>query len=648
MDERRLEDLLIRFKDKIPINAEVKAKFRRILVKKRRRARGAVWGMVGAAVALVIAGVWNVSGIGVQRVEAAALQVRHQVSFVEIGAGSPLGAAEFRGTVYVPVAGRGLYAYDNRGFHRLTDREVQDVKVSPDGTRLAWAAGGTVGLYDLRSRAWTEILKGDGQAVFYEQPSWKDAHTLLYVKKTVEPRETHGFVVKESGIYAIDLENRASQKLADGAFPSPVAGKNALVFEKDDPGGSQVVYKNLDGGGDTVLDRGRFPSVSPDGNYVAYVKTEQDHLDNVWIADADGRSKRAVTANSPVQNAREPQGRPEQSPSHAIAGQSLYSYYNPVWSSDSRSLYVLKNRNVEGSRMSLMRIDLSPETLGPEEVVRAFNQAIIRRDEDFARSLLKDRSTELALVSNPHRVSYAILGSGTDGGREYVDVEEDWAYTANPYYAVSRIRYILEKTERGYRIDEIRKLGGDVSVGEGPDGTVAVEREGGKQVLFAREDLPKELLPAGRYRIASLAFAEKPDVLLFALQVLDTPDKNQRAAVTLVRYDSKKKEFQRIGSIASLNGMGRIGVEDILVSPDGRFAAMDVFSEEESTMRSHVIVYDLKTGEKTLLDEQLSGTDVENVHTFFWDGDALDFTVTSNGQVLRYQWNAVEKKLGRP
>lgn len=75
---------------------------------------------------------------------------------------------------------------------------------------------------------------------------------------------------------------------------------------------NKVVLRSLADNKERVIDSGRFPAVSPDGSYVAYVRTEHtekavapnakvaEDIDNVWVADTGGlHTKRRVTANFP-------------------------------------------------------------------------------------------------------------------------------------------------------------------------------------------------------------------------------------------------------------------------------------------------------------------------------------------------------------
>jgi Tol biopolymer transport system component len=676
MDESQIEQAFIELKDRIPVNLELKQQLRKTFERRLRRLALRRWSIAGlaAAVLLFVGSLVQQAPWGIQTVAAESLQVQNQLSLIDIGTGSPLGVSEYKGTLYVPVAGQGLFVYDETGFHRLLEQEVNEVRVDPTGKKLILASNGVLSLYELDTKRYVELLRGDGPDVYYEQPVWKDERTIIYVKKVMEAGQEHGITVKESSIYEWTPETAGAepQKLGDGSYPSYVKGKQAIVYQKEPTADSdappQIVRKDISADGDgkeTVIGVGRFPSVSPQGDYVAYVHTEvdrrelqpgaavEDRLDQLWISDTDGRTKRVVTANEPNRQIDEKEWLSQLKPSElsipmVLARTGEYSYYDPVWSSDSRSLYALKSRNREGSRMSIVRIDFAKQTLGAEETVRAFNQAKINRDHDFARSLLAS-DQDFVIVSNPHQVSFSIIGSGMENGRTYVDVEENWAYTANPDYSVGKVRYYLTRNDRGYLIDEMKNLPGGVVVQEQPDGTVALQRDANvKEALFGKDTIPDSLKPAGTFRFASLAFLPERNQLLFTIQAQQDAAHQQSAFVRVVAYDIATRSFQLIEEIKELKGTKNIGIENMIVSRDGKYAALDLFSDDDPAYRSHTLVFNLEGGPAVLLDDRLAGADSQSVHTYYWDGDQLHFMLRSFEQTMYYKWNANTNTVSQP
>jgi WD40 repeat protein len=663
MHEQQVEHSLSRLKDSIEINRELQTNLRKELetlqLNRRRRSRRR-WSVTAVTAAVIAIAVFFSTISGPSEVSAASLRVSSQISFAEIGAVNPLGAAEYGGTIYIPVFGKGLYVYDTQGMHQISFREINEISISPDGKSLAWSSGGTVGIYDTQSKKWKELQKGGGDGtVYFENPSWETNSRLLFVRREIAPRETHGFETKSSEIMEFDMKSGTQRKLADGSFPSFAKGKDLLVYQKDSDTGSHIVTRRLDGGEEHILDSGRFPSVSPNGKYVSYVKMEQNrrelkpgasvviNVPNVWIADTDGSSKKALTENTPWVKQDEQQWAKSLDTSkgvpYVLAVDGMYSYYNPSWSSDSGSIFVVKGKNAEGSKMTLNRIDLTKKVLPAEETVKAFERAAIRHDDDFARSLLKN-PTDYMYVSNPHRISFRVLGSGEENGQEYVDVEETWGNTSQPHASIGKVRYLLEKKDHGgYQINRMENLKDGVLVQQMPDESVVLEKESGRTVLFKPNDIPDEVKPDGKWRLASLAYESQSNSILFTVQSL-----GQDTGVSLVRYDISSQSFTLIERISRIGTSKNLGVENLIVSPDGLYAALDLFSEDEAPARSHVLVYDLKNKKADVLDDKFAGTVVDGTHSFYMEGSTLYFTMTTTGFQLQYSWDAGKKKLMRP
>lgn len=661
MDEKLFTKQFEELKHQLPVNEDLRRELRQSFETKNIRRRRPGWRPAAFATAAVAAAACLVLLVYMlmpdnlhEKVNAAALKISNQISFVEIGSVN-LGVAEYNGTIYFPIAGKGLFAYDRQGFHKIYE-QAGFVRVSPDGRQLALAAGGNLKIYDLANGKVQELLKGDDTCTFYEEPSWSpDSKRLVFVKRVIEPRQTHGFTVKESGIYEIDLQSRQiSSKLADGSYPSYVYGMAALVLEKD----NQVIYKDLKDGSEQVIDAGRFPSVSPDGNYVAYVKLEQasreiaanatvvESISNVWIADVNLASKKRVTTNYPHRYIDEKEwleglGEVGSVP-QALGFSGIYDYYDPVWSSDAQSLYVVKNRNLEKSAR-LMRIDFSTGKLTAADTVKRYAQALVLRDDDFAKRLMKNPPLNLT-ISNPHPVGYRIGASGKENGQDYVEAEIQLAYTAQPGYYIKKFRYHLVPSDNGYIIERIEDLSG-TGVFSGDEQAVVLCRGEKETILFQGDDLPAKYLPAGKYRLASLAYHEETTTLIFTIQVLQDQALGQKASVKILSYNVSTGQFQLLDEIDTVAGKSNIGVFNLIMEAQGEYVAVDLYSDDDPAYKSYLVVYNIQESKKVHLNALFRDTALETVHSGFWDESELVLNLTSNGQTLGYIYNPVKEEL---
>lgn len=620
MNEKQIEDYLKDMKNNIQVNRQLKAELKKSLIKKQKSRffkRTSVIGALATAVLFLslLANNWRIGEIPI--VKAANLQVKEQYSFVDLVIGDPSGADEYEGTVYIPIKDKGLFAYNDTGYELVSDQQMEDVKISPNGQQIVWAANGSIGTYNLVNDTSTTLLQHQEESSYYLQPTWIDQETILYVKKDKE---------NDFSIYKMNITKLIEKKLTEGSSPTFVNEKNALVFERD----NSILFLDLESQEEMVIDQGHSPSVSKHGNYIAYVKKDdQNGVENIWISDTNRDSKRAITANFI---------------SETDKNQGYYQYFDPVWSSDSKSIYAGKN-STSDNRISLMRIDLTDQEQSTESVVAAYNEAMIRRDYDFLQ-LLSTKPQEIMLTTNPHMISYRITESGSENGRLFVDAKTYWGYTANPYYSIIEYRFYLSENENGYKITDMQKKQ-EVSILETPEQTISIQTEDDKKVLFSRNDIPKEFVPTENYRMASLAYLDHEKSILFAIQILQDEQTNQTSSVILMKYEIESHSFEFIDHISSINDFKNIGIQSIVVSPDEKNVALNLFIEDHG-YQAKVLVYNLDTKSMAFPDEQFENTEVTSLWTYYWDHQDLHLSVGSYDQLVHFKWDTENNKINTP
>jgi len=649
MDKNLIEEQMHTLKDHIKVNNDLKLELRASFSKKRTNK----WKLllvptVAAVICLVFISYWASPKVNVSYVNAAALKILNQVSFVDIG-GANGDVAEYNGTVYSAVFGQGIYAYDSDGCREIYKGEANAISISPDGKKLAFSDG-NLNIFDIETSKKNVLLKGD-DFTYYEQPSWSsDSKHIIYVKKVIQQPETHGFEEKESSICSINLESMDVSKLADGNSPSYADEKQIIVFERD----GNIIRKNIEDGVEKIIDIGRFPSVSPDGEYVAYVKTlknekiissklsTEENIDNVWIADVNFETKKQLTTNFVDSEKADGDEITENNSDlpMSIYKTGLFSYYNPKWSSDSKSIYVLKNNNKSGN-MKLMRISFTDKELTKKDTVVNFIQALISREDDYAKSLMEN-PPDILTVSNPRVVGYKILGNGVENGRDYVEAEIYWAYTAQPDFQMLKQKFYLSPLNSGYIIDEV-KSGEGFAVGLSKDAqSVIMHREEKEQVLFNVKDIPAIYLTEENYRIASLAFNEERSTIVFTIQVLQ--EGAQKSSVKVFSYDINSMEFKFIDQVKNIAGKENVAIESLIIDPTGSYAALKLFSEDEG-FKTSVFVYDLKNNKKVDIGSLLKDVDISTIHSKFWDRNHLVLELVSKEQTMSYLYNPENGKL---
>lgn len=585
-------------REEIPINQELKARLRegfvsRPVTRKKPTLVYAAFLAVAMAFALWL-GLGNRETVHMNPALAADLKIINQVSLVDIASGSNLPPVIGDGKLYIPVAGKGTFSVPiqpgkQAGMKKITDRKILFSALSHDGKTAAYVNSKGIYLYDLESQKSQVLIEGNDYDLYYEEPSWSaDDQTLLLTRKQIAWLE-HGFDVKSRDIYEIDRNGKNLRKIVSGSQPTYIPRSEDILFERD----GKVLVRNAQGE-EKVVDEGRFPAVSPDGLYIAYVKWTRDEknisetasvmtdLPDVHICSvnnfADGRK---LTANYPFRHTDEEEWfkglNPKAAGKQGLVFSGMYSFYNPVWGTDSSTLYVLKGGNSEKIPMRITRIDLSPKTLAAEDTVARYLEAGINRDDDFARSLMTDPSGYFA-VSNPHPVAYSITGSGEENGQNYVDAWQTVVYTADAYYVLNQIRFYLIKNKEEYKIEHTVGREGRVQVFGREDGIYI--REGDKD----QEDLllPVESITPPRAqdmrRLSSLAYSPEKQLLLYTIQELDS--------FTVIAHDLKQNKEVFSQQITDGESM----VMDLSFDGSHQYAAVRYYGDT----RQSVKLYDVQ------------------------------------------------------
>ncbi len=573
-------------REEIPVNLELKERLRgefasRPITKKKPTL--VYLAVCATAVALALwLGLGNHKTGQMNPVLASDLKISNQISLLDIASGSNLPPVIGKDRLFIPVAGKGTYSVPIQPgkyveMEKITGSKILFSALSHDGRTAAFVNSKGIYLYDLESKKTRPLIEGNDFDLYYEEPSWStDDQTLLITRKQIEWLD-HGFNVKSCDIYEINRNGKNLRKIAPGSQASYIPRSKDILLERD---GNILIKKTT--GEEKLVDEGRFPVVSPDGLYIAYVKSTREKktltetasvitdLPDVYICSvnnfADGRK---LTANYPFRYTDEEEWAKGLNPAHGeqiLIFNGMYDFYNPVWGADSSTIYVLKSGHSEKIPMRITRINLSPKTLAAEDTVARYLEASINRDDDFARSLMKHPS-EFLTISNPHPVAFAITGSGEENSQTYVDAWQTVAYNANSYYALNQTRFYLVKDKEGYKIEH--------TIG-GKGGVQVYGREDGIYILESADDQEKMLLsvkgltpPGGEdmKRISSLAYSPEQKLLLYTIQ--------ERNSFTVFAHDLKQNKevfAQRVSD-------GESAVMDISFDGSQRYVSIRYYGE---------------------------------------------------------------------
>ncbi len=649
MEHDDLASSLKEFRRVIPVNGALKNNLRDELAAARKPSVISKAGMFRRALALCAALAMALLFVvprlgGHTAISAASLQVNNHISFLDLGSGQAMGVSVHNDVLYVPIFGQGVIACGDDGFISIYDHEVGWVRVSPDGARLAVSSSGTVSILDIESGQVAAVLEGD-DTTYYEEPSWSgDGKKLIYTRKVLEFLD-HGFTVKESKICEIRLDTLEARSLVTGSYASYIPGSPSIVYQD----GGEIVIRNLKDGSETLVGPGRFPCVDPQGHLIAYVKEDtsfrqltdyaavQEVLANIWIADVKNPATcKKVTSNFLHEHIDEETWLSSLNPSGApqvLVFGGAYSYYNPVWSSDSESIFVLKSPVSEAewpSNMRLTRVDLSQDDFSPKDLVDRFIQALIKRDEDYARSLMKEPGDCSLTMSNPRQVGYTVLSAGTEEGKTYVDAEVYWQYTALPYYEAVKSRFYLCDADGVLLIDRVTQMSRLEAYEK--EGTVYLDDGDNETVVLEKGRIASQFPPGSQYRLPSLTYVQDRGMLVTAIQVT-VP--GEEAAVWVATYDIEADRFQLVTKIGE--GKANSGVSKLTVDSRGRYVAADLFSQGPDGVESTVYLCDLSNGKVINILELFSGDMGDSSATAsFWSDRGLLLEVHDSGQSMTY------------
>ncbi len=623
-------------REEIPVNQELKSRLRAEFDSRpvsRKKPTLAYAAVLTVAMALALWLGWGNRETGhMNPALAADLKIINQVSLVDIASGSNMPPVVGNDILYIPVTGQGTYSLPlqsdkQAGARKITDSKILFNALSHDGKTAAYSDSKGIYLYDLESKTTRTLIEGNDYDLFYEEPSWStDDETLLVTRKQIEWLE-HGFNVKGLDIYEISRNGKDLRKITSGSKASYIPRSEDILFERD----GKVLVRKADGE-EQVVDEGRFPSVSPDGFYIAYVKSNQEEkklsetasvitdLSDVYVCSvnnyADGRK---LTANYANRYKNEEEWFNSLDPSdgkQSLIISGMYDFYNPVWGTDSSTLYVLKGGNNENTPLRITRINLSPKTLAAEDTVARYLEAGITRDDDFARSLLTDPAGYLT-ISNPHPVAYSITGSREENGQTYVDARQTVAYNADSYYVLGQIRFYLVKDKEGYKIERTASREGGVQVFGREDGIYFREGDKDQEQML----LPVEgITPPGAdnmRRLSSLAYSPDKKLLLYTIQEPDS--------FTVIAHDLQSNKELFSHKITD----GESAVMDVSFNGNHQYAVIRYYGDSHQSVK----LYDVRKKAFT------PAPFLDNAMNAFWAGEKLLVEKAGAGGTIRLMYD---------
>ncbi|MFJ7952154.1 TolB family protein [Lysinibacillus sp. NPDC096418] len=583
MEDEKITKTLYELRNEIEVNTDLKKQLRKTFVKKSRKRKWKnAWIPLLTAAILFLA--FLLSNEQMPHVKASSLKIANSISFLDIGSGEITAYTYHDGRLYLSLEGRGIFVYENE-FKQVLNDAPNSFSRSSKEEKLLFTNNGDVFLFDVKTTKSEKLLDGTSDSS-YIYPEWKDQNHIYLTKVTD----------KEKQIVEVNMQTKEESIIASGEMASFVEKEQKLVFERH----GEIIIYNVKSGKETIVDRGKNPSVTNDGNYISYVK-ERSGFEDVWITDMDLETKNKVTTNPP--------------PRYEPSVKGMYRYQLPIWGNDERTLYVMKNRNDgENEPAKIMKIELSEQSSTEIETVKSYLQALIVRDDDFAKSLLKD-PPEFLTYSNPKQIGFHILETTNNEQSTSVKAEVYWTDIALAYYKVSTYELTLMKENERYVIETVKELN-TTELLANEQNEIEMVKDGKGEALFSLQDIPQSLIQAEDIRFSSLLNTHDEKNVIFSLQGMD-----ETSGVTLFSFNRETKSFNLL---ATLKG----GImEKVALDATGRYLTADYLTD---AFDSKLFIFDLEKGKQT---------DFTNVRSVFWKEDKLILEEVAETHSMYYQYD---------
>ncbi|MBK3493611.1 hypothetical protein JFL43_01740 [Viridibacillus sp. YIM B01967] len=584
MENEKIKKTLYELRNEIAVDTDLKKQLRKTFVKKSRTRKWKnAWIPLLAAASMFLAFLLSNEQVP-QHVKASSLKIANAISFLDIGSGEITAYTYHDGRLYLSLEGRGIFVYGNE-LKKVLNDAADSFSRSSKGEKLLFTYNGDVFLFDVKTTKSEKVLDGTSDSS-YIYPEWKDQNHIYLTKVTD----------KEKQIVEVNVQTKEETIIVSGEMASFVEKEQKLVFERH----GEIIIYNVKSGKETIVDRGKNPSVTNDGNYISYVK-ERSGFEDVWISDMDLETKNKVTTNPP--------------PRYEPSGEGMYRYHLPIWGNDERTLYVMKKRNDgENGPAKIMKIELSEQSSTEIETVKSYLQALMVRDDDFAKSLLKD-PPEFLTYSNPKQIGFQILETTKNEQSTSVKAEVYWTDTSLAYYKVSTYDLTLMKKNERYVIETVKELS-TTELLANEQNEVELVKDGKGEALFSLQDIPQSFNQTENIRFSSLLRTHDEKTVIFSLQGMD-----EKSRFTLLSFNRETKAFNLLVTLE-----GGI-MEKVALDATGRFLTADYSTD---AFDSKMFIFDLEKGKQT---------DFTNVHSVFWKGDKLILKEVAKTHSMYYQYD---------
>ncbi|MCB2311025.1 hypothetical protein LGL55_12980 [Clostridium tagluense] len=237
-----------------------------------------------------------------------------------------------------------------------------DSRYSLGEKSLVSVKDGGIYVKDIESSKEKKLIAYDQKIQIFEKPNFTPDGGIIYYKSEKITLENGDIGEKNGAIYLCDKNGQGSSKLVDGKNPMMSKDGKKLVYETE----GKIFILSLATNNKRFVDNGKYPAFSENGNTISYVKEDkeiqnydantgkkdvyiQKTFSSLWIFDLVTEDTHSLTNNMVNINGDSIQSWADAVRTGSVTSDlkvaSKYSYYESIWSSNNKEVYVIRKNN---------------------------------------------------------------------------------------------------------------------------------------------------------------------------------------------------------------------------------------------------------------------------------------------------------------
>ncbi|MGV8984440.1 TolB family protein [Clostridium sp.] len=253
--------------------------------------------------------------------------------------------------------------------------KVYDSSYSLGEKSLVNVKEGAIYVKDIESSKEKKLIDYDEKTQIVEKPNFTPNNEIIYYKAEKVTTDDGDIGAKNGAIYLTDKNGQESSKIVDGKNPMISKDGKNLVYEIE----GKIFILNLATKDKRFVDNGKEPAFSNNGNTISYVKEDketqnydattgkkdvyiQKTFSSLWVFDLATEKTHSLTDNEVNINNKSIQTWANAVKNGSVTSDlkvtSKYSYFESIWSSNNKEIYVIRKNN-DSKIFELIKVELS-------------------------------------------------------------------------------------------------------------------------------------------------------------------------------------------------------------------------------------------------------------------------------------------------